>query len=417
MTKEQKYIGGAFLIGILYRLLMGLQGVDAADMGFRMTFYQNIFTHPEAVPNYFNYYLTGLVGGLWQLAFGQYGLLGFRLLETLTLTAAIALIYLAFRPWLMSTKVAAVAILVSFLFPSSISTFHYNTLSFLLVTASVYAIMRWYQNEQPRWLVIAGLFIGISFFARFLNITLAALVVVPFVKGFHDSIKRAFVNANIYVCGLLIGCLLVCTIMGLLGHWPYVMNALQQNSFIYDTDHTAIGLFGIYMKGYLNIALQIVAIVFIAWTYGDVGHLPKTLKVSIRVLLLCVLFVLVLTSLPYLSAVAVCTLLLVTTRRFSHLAFYPLLCAYLFPLGSADGISATFLWCGGLLIIPTACCYSRLVSKWQRNVVCALCLTISVLMIYRMGTRVYAATKHPITNGTQMAHYDGNMDIYKTTHP
>lgn len=54
MTEEQKYIGGAFLIGIAYRLLMGLQGIDNVDMGFCMTFYQNIFTHPDAMPFYFN---------------------------------------------------------------------------------------------------------------------------------------------------------------------------------------------------------------------------------------------------------------------------------------------------------------------------------------------------------------------------
>lgn len=394
MTQEQKYIGSAFLVGIIYRLLMGMQGIGPTDTAACMTLYQNIFTHPNVMSDYFNYYLTGLVGGVWYQLFGQFGLLGFYVLETLTLAAAIGLSYCAFRPWLTSNKVAAVAILLSFLFPSSVSTFHYNTFSFLLVSASVYAITRWHQNDKATWLVVAGMFIGISFFVRFLNVTLAALVIIPFVRGCHVSVRQAFMNTGIYLCGMLTGCLIVCAIIGLLGHWPYFMEAMHEHSEMYG-NHTAMGLFGIYMKGYLNIALQIVAIVFIAWTYGDVGHLPKVLKVGIRTLLLIVLFVLVLTSLPYLSAVSVCTLLLVTTRRFSHLAFYPLLCAYLFPLGSDNGISATFLWCGGLLIIPTACCYSRLVSKWQRNVVCALCLTIGVLMVYRMGAKVYATPKQP----------------------
>ena len=390
MTKGKYYIGSAFLIGITYRLLMGLQGIDSTDVGFCMTFYQNIFTHPDALPNYFNYYLTGLLGGLWQLAFGQYGLLGFRLLETLTLAVAIALIYSAFRPWLTSTKVAVVAILLSFLFPSSISTFHYNTLSFLLVTASVYAIIRWHQNERSGWLAMAGLFIGISFFARFLNITLLVLTIVPFVRGCHESVRKGFVNVCIYACGILSGCLMIYGIMIALGHWPYFIAALSENFHVFGKDevsYSVIELIGIYLKGYVDIALQIIAIVFIAWFYGDAGHLPKKMKIAIRFILLVVLFELVFESLPYLSAISICTLLLVTTRRLSNLAFYPLLCAYLFPLGSGDGISATFLWCGGLLIIPAACCYSRLGSRWQRNVVCALCLTIGVLMVYRMGRK------------------------------
>ena len=54
MTKEQKYIGGAFLTGIVYRLLTVLLSNNTGDTGFSMTFYQNIFSHPETVTFYFN---------------------------------------------------------------------------------------------------------------------------------------------------------------------------------------------------------------------------------------------------------------------------------------------------------------------------------------------------------------------------
>ena len=83
--KNSLYISLALLIGFLYRMLLSLQGIDHADMGFSNTFYQNIFSHPEAVTLHFNYYVTGLVGGLWYLLLGSTGLLGFRLLEAILL--------------------------------------------------------------------------------------------------------------------------------------------------------------------------------------------------------------------------------------------------------------------------------------------------------------------------------------------
>jgi hypothetical protein len=401
MTKEKKYIAAAFLIGIIYRLLMSLQGIDSIDMGFCMTFYQNIFNHPEAMTFYFNYYLTGLIGGVWNLLFGQFGLLGFRVLETITVSVAIWLLYLSFRPWFHSTRVAAVAILVSFLFPSFVLTFHYDTLSFLLMSSSVYALSRWQQIERPIWLWTAGVMIGIAFFARIVNGSLAALILVPFVCGCLQSWKRGFTLALTFGSGMLAGSIAVLVLMLALGHWPYFMAALSEafgtfngneSSALRDAlpevqnSHTSANLFSVYLKSYVNIGLQVLALAGIALFYGDSGHLPQKLKLPIRILLLAVLFVLVLTSQPYLSAIAICSLLLLISRAIQPLVSYVLICAYLFPFGSDIGIPGIFHWCAGLLILPTACCYRKLFSTWQKNVVCALCVAISLLMLYKMGS-------------------------------
>ena len=313
MTKEKKYITGAFIIGILYRLLMGLQGIDSIDMGFCMTFYQNIFSHPEAMTFYFNYYLTGLIGGVWHLLFGQFGLLGFRVLETMTMTAAIWLLYLSFKPWFHSTRVAAVAIFVSFLFPSFVLTFHYDTLSFLLMSASVYAMSRWQQSEQQlMWLWVAGTMIGIAFFARIVNGSLAALVLIPFICGCLQSWKRGLRLASFYGGGILTGCVVVLALMVALGHWTYFMAAVNEafgtfngneSSALRDAlpvqnSHTSSNLFSVYLKSYVNIGLQVLALAGTALFYGDAGHLPNKLKMPIRLLLLAILFVLVFTSQP-----------------------------------------------------------------------------------------------------------------------
>lgn len=40
-------------------------GVDLADTGFYMSFYEWIFKDPACVEYNFMYYLTGIVGGIW----------------------------------------------------------------------------------------------------------------------------------------------------------------------------------------------------------------------------------------------------------------------------------------------------------------------------------------------------------------
>ncbi|MBQ8487346.1 MAG: glycosyltransferase family 39 protein [Prevotella sp.] len=385
MTKEHLYIGGAFLVGITYRLLMGLQGIDHGDLGFCMTFYQNIFTHPEAMTFYFNYYLTGLIGGLWQMAFGQYGLLGFRLLEAITLTAAIWLLYKAFRPWLPSPRVVAAAITLSFLFPSFVITFHYDTLSYLLMAASAFALSRWLQGYSAAWLTMAGMMIGLCFFARVINGALIGLLALPVFWGWSRSRRRALDNAVYFGGGILAGVLLMVLTMWLLGHLPYYVEGLAEEfGTLYGHNNASGYIIGSYLKGYVNIALQILILAMLALYFGDAGHMPPRLKTAVHTVTVAALFILVFTSQPYLSAVALCTLIIVITHEQLPLAFYALTCAYLFPFGSSASIASIFHWCGGLLIIPAACCYERFTSQWRRHVIGLLMLAIGLTMLYKM---------------------------------
>ena len=377
------------MTGIVYRLLTVLLSNNTGYTGFSMTFYQNIFSHPETVTFYFNYYLAGLVGGVWQLLFGQFGLLGFRLLEMATMSMAIWLLYLAFRPWLPSARVGACAVLLSFLFPAFVITFHYDTLSYLLMAASVYTLSRWLQGGTAGWLTLAGMMIGLCFYARVINGALIALLFFPVFWGWRRSRRRALDNAVYYGGGILAGSMLVLVTMKLLGHLPYYVEGLAEEfGTLYGHNNSSGFLIGTYFKGYINIGLQILALAMLALYFGDAGHMPARLKTAVRIVTVVILSVLVLTSQPYLSAVAICTLIIVITRDPLPLSFYALACAYLFPFGSGVDIPGNFHWCGGLLIIPAACCYKKLTSKWQRNVTVVLVLVIALNMIYKMWTSI-----------------------------
>lgn len=418
---RKTYVIGVFIVGIFYRLLMGLQGFDAIDMGHCMTFYQNIFTRPDAMPFYFNIYLTGVVGGLWNMLFGGWGVLGSRLLEVLTEAAAIALMYGAFRPWMRTTGMAVTAIGTSFLFPTLFISFHYDTLSFLCMAASIHAFMRWVRGGRLLWLGVAGLWLGVNFFARTVNGVLWSMALIPFLWGCRHSWRQGWTNASVHVGGIVAGCLLVFSLMACLGHcglfWDGFCGAFSKFTGHEDT-HSSSGLLSAYFNSFINVILQILCLVGVAVSNRLVQHVSSLVaKRVLRVSLSAILFILVYTSNPYLSAIAACTALFAAAvwprvRKWLFIAELPwdylmaggyaLGCAYLFPFGSDIGIQGIFNRCGGLLIVPATCCWQWLGGRWQRQTVGAVCLCVCGGMIIRTGQSPYGE-RTPRWEMTEMA--------------
>lgn len=363
----------AFVVGVLYRLLLSLQGLDAVDAGFNMTYFQHIFDRPDAMPYSFCYYLTGLVGGCWQWAFGSWGLWGSRLFEILTMSAAVLLTYQSFKPWLPSQRMAGWAILMSFLFPSFVIVFHYNTLTFLLIAASTYCMRRWAQGDSKGWLVAAGYLVGLCFFARIVNVSMAALCLIPLMAGWRTSAKRALSLGSIYAGGMLMGVLSVVALLLLTHQWIYFQEGVMDAFGFFHgegTSHTSGNLIIVYLKSWLNTGLQVLALALIFFLYVKAEQCSKPWRISARTALIIALFVLIVTSLPVLSAFASCLVLMLVPafrREISStlmiLLGYVILAASLFPLGSDMGVPGVYHWYGALMVVPAACCVAQ--SSWE----------------------------------------------------
>ncbi len=200
ITHNKKSIYLAFLIPIIFRLIMGTQGVDSTDVGFCNTFYQAIFNTPDANEFNFIYYLTGLLGGIWENLFGGFGLIGFRVFETFTLSTAVYFLYLIYKKR-MSKRNSVAAIFLSMLFPVIIVTFHYDTLSYLLIAISAFMYSKYLQNFSYKWLFFAGLMIGFSFFARIVNLSFCILALLPLLVTIHTKQQRLKACGSM-LCGI-----------------------------------------------------------------------------------------------------------------------------------------------------------------------------------------------------------------------
>lgn len=365
--KTKHAVALAFVAGIVYRNLVGLQGVDATDMGFCNTFYQVIFSAPDSNTFNFIYYLTGLLGGLWELTFGGLGLLGFRAFESLTLAAAILLMHLTFRDR-MPGRHSVCAVALSFLFPTIVVTFHYDTLSYLLVAASVYFFQKSLRGGYLAWSLAAGAMLGLSFFARIVNLSLLALPAVALLYWWRtDSPAAGLRRGGALFAGVLLGCAAVVGVMASLGHLPYYAEALAEGFSTLgrsDDTHSADGMLSSYFKSFVNVAAQLAAIAVMWALWLRAGRMSgRRACVAVRCALAVALLVLVFTSQSYLSLLSACTFVCLVwmTRHDAKapdfaLLVYILVAAYLFPLGSDTGIQSIFNWCAGLMVFPAAFC-------------------------------------------------------------
>lgn len=394
------YIILAFIAGITYRLFfLGLQGVDNVDVGFCNTFYDLFFSRPDANTFNFIYYLTGLIGALWERAFGQFGLLGFRFFEVITLSLCITVLVYLFRK--MGTQWLTGAVLLSFLFPTMLITFHYDTLTYLLIVLSALGLTAAMAGKRTGF-VVAGLLIGISFFARIVNLSFIALLIIPLL---FSAKEKRLGNTAIMAAGISTGALLMIALIHLTGHWQYFCAAIADGLSTLgrsDATHSQGGMITAYFHSLINVALQMALIFALILFYETViKHRPQWRK-WLKPLWLIIVFVVAYTSLPYLTMLSACLVVIVygvregllqTMRERAVVAFL-VLATFLFPIGSDIGVQGIFNWCAGLMIFPAIWCLHN-AERARRNLLCALFASLACATIVRTATgKVYGGGKH-----------------------
>lgn len=207
------------IFATVYYLILSLQGLDFADEGFSLTFYQNIFSHPDDVEYQFLYYLAGLIGGIWEYMFGSIGNYGFRILFAITsgvtVLTAYSIVSRFFKP-----STALLACIACILWPGlCLYFFNRDCLTVLLYLLTALFLVKGDEGNNKAW-YISGLMIALNCFTRTPNLLLAILVVYPFLAAFYHKVsyRKAITNVIRIAIGTTVGLLLTFTIMDALGH-------------------------------------------------------------------------------------------------------------------------------------------------------------------------------------------------------
>lgn len=418
----------AFFLGFLYRTLAGLQGIDDLDAGFSCTYFQNFFSHPDSFSANHLYYLMGLVGGLWTRIFPESGILGLRFLDNVFITLAVYLMYLVFRTKL-SVRYQSAAVFLSFLFPYIIVLFHYNTFTFLSVSASAYFFFRARNTHATYFYFLSGLVIGIGFFCRIVNITLLSLLIIPVVSYFYSgNHRRLLVSASLFLSGILAGVLMVLALMQSLHHLDYFMASMRAAFTTLSNphqSHTTSNIFFVYMRDLVDVIINFAGVFVIFFVYSSPRVKSVFLSRLLRVLAVVALLVLSLTTSTHLITLTLCLIPIIGALIvFRHdaetvvtILFY-VVALFSVPLGSDIGISGIFHWQAGMLIFPAFYSVQKLMSSFPqatcryslRQFSCAAYFVVVVAAVCRMGYKAYGE-ELPRTSDLYMINR-GTLNVY-----
>lgn len=186
-------------------------GVDLADTGFYMSFYEWIFKDPACVEYNFMYYLTGIVGGIWHSIWP--GLLSLRVLGLLV---NLCTVWVLTRIITDVRALAASVAMVLFGLYISPSTFNYDTLSACLTVTGLWFMIRSGKTGW-KWTFVAGIIMGINVFSRVSNLAGLGYVLYYLIQSFWHR-NKPYKAVLWYLAGWATGVCLVLLLMLCLGH-------------------------------------------------------------------------------------------------------------------------------------------------------------------------------------------------------
>ena len=217
---------------VLYQLLGVFFGMDVADGGFYLTFYDNIFTHPGSVEYNFMYYLSGVIGGTFQTLFPSMGMAGMRLLGVAFNTLCAILLYYALRRHVDERAIALGCALVVASFIAPPYTFCYDLCTIVFYVLGI--VLLWHGMEKGRsWLVLlAGVAAGLNILVRIPNVLGLLMACVPFIRYFAErkrldiSWKTATSQTLLFLGGAVAA---VITVLALMPerHYTCFLNVLR----------------------------------------------------------------------------------------------------------------------------------------------------------------------------------------------
>ena len=209
------------LILCLFMLIFIPQGLDLADEGFFMTFYQQIFNDPDSVTYAFMYWFAGILGGTVYTLSPESGLLLMRFVGVLVLIFTAALTCCILKPYLPLWAIRiGVAMAVLYIFDDVVSLY-YNNVSALLYIGGIGLLLKGLRSDGDRGLIIgAGMLFALNAFTRIPNILGIAFVLVILYEAwiFHKGMKWAFRVVAYFLVGYLSALLLVLGFMWRIGH-------------------------------------------------------------------------------------------------------------------------------------------------------------------------------------------------------
>lgn len=232
-----------FLLSVfLLNAFLGVSGIDMTDEGFLLSAYQQMFSNPQSTGLISYYYNTLLLGGLWNMLFGKFGIIGFRVFAALLMTIISAFVYYMCRDvvgrwWIL------IGLVLVFLSGKYIFVFHYNHTSALVSIIIAFFMYKAVTKNNVWYMSMAGVSLGFGILFRVSNICMCAfiLILVPYYMHTRDFklLMRMFGSV---VLGFVIGTVINLGLVVALGHYEYLSSSFTELFVSFNSSEDKHGL-------------------------------------------------------------------------------------------------------------------------------------------------------------------------------
>jgi len=218
-----------FVLLFIILVITNFQGFDLSDEGFLSTFYSHIFDKPESVSYCFMFWLTGIIGGIWEKIFSPMGLFGIRLGSVVVNTLCAIFTYQLLKKYLNPTYLKLGLLIAVLSLNNDIKVLNYNTLSALFYILTVTFIFTGLQKNQTIRIFVGGFLVGLNLFIRVPNLLETGLVLGIFYYGylFANPWNKMFQQAGGFILGFLAAVCCAILAMYLLGHLAIFEGSLK----------------------------------------------------------------------------------------------------------------------------------------------------------------------------------------------
>ena len=173
---------------VLYQMLGVFFGMDVADGGFYLTFYDNFFTHPSSVEYNFMYYLSGVIGGTLQSLFPSMGMLGMRLVGVALNTLCAIVLYYALRRYVDERAIALGCALVVTTFIAPPYTLCYDLCTIVFYVLAITLLWRGLEKNKTWMVATAGAVAGLNILVRIPNVLGLSMALLPLIR--YCAVRR-----------------------------------------------------------------------------------------------------------------------------------------------------------------------------------------------------------------------------------
>lgn len=210
---------------LLWCLAFSFQGLNINEEGWQMSAYQQIFWNPSSVEYQFLYYLSIVIGGVWDLLFGWMGLYSSRILSIIVTCITAYISYLFFHKLIGRWYLLLGMFVLLVHGKDGIRCFEYTTIVFTLWAC--YLLYLGMIKNKNKYFLFSGFLLGINSFIRLPSVllVLVLLSLIPYAvyNGKRTALKKLFVS----LIGMLSGICAVIILMLLLGHFSIFTESIN----------------------------------------------------------------------------------------------------------------------------------------------------------------------------------------------